>query len=62
LEPNAHEDEGGVQVLVVLPGIISVKLFGFFAVYGEEVGTRIVGPQRVEEFLEGGMEASKNRS
>jgi hypothetical protein len=57
---NAHEDEGGVQVFVVLPCIVSVELFGFSAVYGEEVGAGIVGPQRVEEFLEGGMEASES--
>jgi len=53
-----YEDEGGVQVLVVLPGIISVKLFGFSAVYGKEVGSGIVGPERFKEVLEGGMEAS----
>ena len=52
-----HEDEGRVQILVVLFGIISVKLFGLSAVYGEEVGSGIVGPEGFKEFLEGGMEA-----
>ena len=38
-----HEDEGRVQVLVVLFSIISVKLFGFSAIYGEEVGPVLSG-------------------
>jgi hypothetical protein len=54
-----HEDEGRVQVLVIFFRIISVKLFGFSAVYGEEVGSGIVGPEGFKELLEGGMEASK---
>ena len=51
------EDEGRVQVLVVLPRMISVKLSRFSAVYGEEVGSWIVGPQWLKKLLEGGMEA-----
>ena len=54
------EDEGGVQVIVVLPGIISVKLFGFSAVRGEEVCSGIVGPEGFKELLEGGMKASRS--
>jgi len=54
---RTHEDEGGVQILVVLFGIISVELFGFHAVHGEEVGSGIVGPEGFKEFLESGMEA-----
>ena len=52
-----HKDEGGVQVLVVLFRVIAVKLFGFSAVYGKEVGSGIIGPQRFGELFEGGMEA-----
>ena len=51
------EDEGGVQVLVVLPGVISVELFRFSAVHSEEVGSGIVGPEGFNELLEGGVEA-----
>ena len=54
-----HKNEGCVQVIVVLPGIISVKLFGFSAVHGEEVCSGIVGPEGFKELLEGGMEASR---
>ena len=52
-----HKDEGGVQVLVVLFRVIAVKLFGFSAVYGKEVCSGIIGPQRFGELFEGGMEA-----
>ena len=55
---RTDEDEGGVEVLVVLFRIVSVKLFGFSAVDGEEVCPGIVGPEGFEELLEGGMEAS----
>jgi len=48
------ENEGCVQVLVILSGVIPVEFFRFFAVHGEEVGTRVVG---IEEFLEGGVKA-----
>ena len=51
------EDEGRIQVLVVLFRVIPVKFFRFSAVYSEEVGTGIVSPQWFEEFFEGGMEA-----
>jgi len=56
------ENEGCVQVLVILSGVISVEFFGFSAVHGEEVGAWVIGPQRVEEFLEGGMEAESDVS
>jgi len=54
---RTDEDERGVEVFVVLFRIISVKLFGFLAIHGEEVGPRIVGPERFKELLEGGMKA-----
>ena len=56
---ETHEDEGGVQVFVILPCVISVKLVGFLAVDGEEVGASITGPQRLEELFEGGAEAKR---
>ena len=55
----AHKNEGCVQVLVVLPRIISVKLLGFSAVYCEEVGSGVIGPERLKKLFEGGMDASK---
>ena len=54
---TTHEDEGRVQVLVVLFRVISVKLSGFPAVHCEEVRPGVIGPQWVEEFFECGMEA-----
>ena len=54
---KTDEDEGGVQVLVVLFRIVSVKIFGFPAVHGEEVCPGIVGPEGFKELFEGGMEA-----
>jgi len=57
----ADEYEGRVQVLIILSGVIPVKFFRFSAVHGEEVGARVIGPQRVEEFFEGGMEAGSGR-
>jgi len=58
---TTHEDEGRVQILVVFPRVIPVKLSRFSAVHGEEVGPRVVDPQRIEEFFEGGMEAGSGR-
>ena len=55
------EDQGRVQVFVILFRMIPVKLFRFSTVYGEEVGTGIVGPQGFEELFEGGMEAGPGR-
>jgi len=55
---RTDEDEGGVEVFVVLFRIVSVKLFGFSAIHGEEVVSGIVGSERFKELLEGGMEAS----
>ena len=52
-----NEDEGRVQVLVVLFCVIAIKFPRYSAVCGEEVGSGIVGPQWFEEFSEGGMEA-----
>jgi len=57
----ADEYEGRVQILVILSGVIPVKFFRFSAVHGEEVGARVIGPQRVEEFFEGRMEAGSGR-
>ena len=55
-----HEDKRCVQVLVILPGVILIKLFGFPPIKGKEVGPRVASPQWVEEFLEGGMEAEQD--
>ena len=52
---TTHEDKRRVQVLI-LPRIISVKLFRFLAVHSEEVDTRVIGSPWVEEFLEGRMQ------
>ena len=52
-----HENEGRVQVFIVLPCVIFVKLFRFPPINGEEVGPRVVSPQWVEELPEGRMEA-----
>ena len=35
-----------------------VKFLGFFAINGEEIGTGIVGPQRLEELLQDGMDTA----
>jgi len=56
---QTHEDEGRVQVLIVLPGIISVEFFRFSAIYCEEVVSRIVGFEGFKELFEGGMEAGE---
>jgi hypothetical protein len=52
-----YEDEGRVQVLVILSRVISIKLFRFPPINGEEVGPRVASPEWVEKLLEGGMEA-----
>jgi len=54
---TTDEDKGCVQVLVVLFGVIAVKFSGFSAVYNEEVGPRVIGPQRVKELFEDGTDA-----
>jgi len=46
---ETDKDEGGVEVFVILLGVILVKLVGFLAVDGEEVGAWIVGPQWLKE-------------
>ena len=51
------EDEGRVQVLVVLFCIIAVELCRFSTICGEEVRSGIVGPERFGELFENGMEA-----
>ena len=35
---QTDEDEGGVEVFVILPGVVLVKLVGVLAIDGEEVG------------------------
>ena len=55
---TAYKDKGGVQVLVILPHAIPVKFCGFLPVHGEKVGPRVIGPQRIEEFLESRVEAA----
>jgi hypothetical protein len=54
---TTHEDEGCVQVLVVFVRIVPVKFSRFPPVHSEKVSLGIVGPQRLEELFEGGMEA-----
>ena len=49
-----HEDNGGVQDTVAALYIIAVKLFRFAE---EEVGARVIGLQRNEEFFEDRPEA-----
>ena len=51
------ENEGGVEVLVVFPRIVTVKLFRFSAVYREKVCAGVVCPEGLKEFLEGGTKA-----
>ena len=53
-----HEDERCVQIFVVLLCVIPVKVFGFLAIDGEEIGSVIIGPQRFDELFEGRMEAA----
>jgi len=54
---TTNKDKGRVQlVLVVLFRVIAVKFTRLPMVDGEEVGSRIVGPQWFEELFEGGME------
>ena len=51
------EDKGRVQILVILFRVIPVKLFGFSAIYSEEVGSGIIGSQWFSELFEDGTEA-----
>ena len=53
---TTYEDKGSIQVFVVLPRAIPIKSFGFRSVYGEKVGSRVIDPQRIEEFFESGVE------
>ena len=55
-----YENEGGVEVLVVLLRIVSVKLVGLLSIDGKEVGAGIIGSQWLEELFEGGVEARKS--
>ena len=57
LDRIAHKNEGRIEILVILLGIVSVEFSGLLAIDGEEVGAGIVGPQWFEELLEGRMEA-----
>jgi len=54
---DAHEDKRRIEIFVVFLHIVSVKLIGFLPVDGKEVGAWIIGPEWLEEFLEGRMEA-----
>ena len=56
-DPTTYEDEGRVQVVVVFTRVIFIKLFGLLLINSEEVGPQVIGPQWIEEFLKGGMEA-----
>ena len=53
----SHEDEGRVEIFIVLPRVIPVKVCRFPAVCGEEVGAGIVGSQWFKELLKGMTEA-----
>ena len=55
---KTDKNEGGVEVFVILLGVLLVKLCRFLAIGGEEVGAGIVSPQRFEELSEGGVEAA----
>ena len=46
--------EGYVGRFVVLPNIISVKFFGFFAIGGEVASARIIGPWRYKRLFRDG--------
>jgi len=48
---RTHEGEGRVQVFIVFPRVIPAKLVRFPTAHGVEVGPRVVGSQRIEEFL-----------
>ena len=54
---TTYEDKGCVQILVVLPCIISVELFRFPSIDSEEVGPRVLSSEWIEELLKGRMEA-----
>ena len=56
-----HEDKRRVQIFVVFLCIITVKAFGLLAIDCEEVGSGVVGPWRLEEFFEGGLETVSKR-
>ena len=51
-----HEDEGRVKVLVVFLRVAHVELAGFISIDSKEVSTRVICPQRAEEFLESRIE------
>lgn len=51
------EDERCVEVLVVLPCIITVEFFRFPSVCGKKVCAGIVCPEGLKEVFEGGTEA-----
>ena len=51
------EDEGRVQVLVVLLRVTAIKLFRFSTVYSKEVGSGIFGPQWFDKLFDGGADA-----
>ena len=52
---TTDEDKGRVQILVVLFRAITIELSRFSTVHGEEVGSGIIGPQRLEVLSEGGV-------
>ena len=56
----AHKNEGGVEILVILFGIVFIEFGGLLSIDGEEVGAGITGPQWFEELLEGRMEAYRS--
>ena len=46
----------GVEVLVVLPRVVTVELFGFPAIYREKIRAGVACPEWLKELLEGGMD------
>ena len=60
--PTTYENEGRVQVLIVVVRIISVKFCGLSSVDGEKVGAGIVGPQWFKKLFERRVEAGSQVS
>ena len=54
-----NKDQGGVEILVILLGIVSVKFGSLLAIDSEEVGAGVVGLQWLEELPEGRVEANR---
>ena len=53
---TTYEYQCHVQILVMLLHEFPIVLIGLLAVGGKEVCAGIIGPQRIEELFESGME------